>query len=140
MILGSMMSFLPALLLAGEAPAAPAVSFMRVEEQLVIRVPVQPRPRARIRWQERRGFKCLAARGVRGAMLSGQDSIDFVMRRGARLRARLDSSCEGLDFYGGFYVQTEDNRICAGRDFIRSRMGATCRIERLRLLVPKVDE
>lgn len=140
MILTSLMSFLPALLAAGQAPAAPGVRFMRVEEQWLIRVPVQPRPRARVRWHEGQGFQCLQARRVAGAMLSGPDSIDFVMRRGARLRARFDSDCKGLDFYGGLYLQTEDDRICARRDFIRSRMGATCRIERLRLLVPRVEE
>jgi hypothetical protein len=76
---------------------------------------------------------------IAGAMLSGRDSIDLVLRNRQRIRARLDSDCDGLDFYGGFYMQTEDGDVCAKRDSIRSRVGGMCRIEKFRLLVPKVD-
>ena len=71
-------------------------------------------------------------------MLSGRSSVDFIMRDRSRLRARLESNCLALDFYDGFYVQPEDHRLCMRRDVIRSRIGGECRIERFRLLEPRL--
>jgi hypothetical protein len=141
MILTGLVGLLSVLLAGSEPAAAPreGVRIMTVEERLTIRVPVAPRPRVKIRWDEEKGPKCLPAGAIAGAFLSGPDSIDFIMRRGRLIRARLDNDCEGLDFYGGFYVQPEDRRICARRDTIRSRVGASCRIDKFRSLVPKVD-
>jgi hypothetical protein len=141
MIFTGLVGLLSALLAGSEAPPAPpkGVRIMTVEERLTIRVPVAPRPRLRIRWEEEKGPKCIPAGALAGAFLSGPDSIDFILRSRRLIRARLDSNCEGLDFWGGFYVQPEDRRICARRDTIRSRAGGSCRIEKFRTLVPMVD-
>jgi len=143
MILTGLVGLLSALLANSAAPPPPAegVSVMTVEQRMIIRVPVAPRPRQRlkIRWEEEKGPKCVPAGAIAGAFLSGPDSIDFILRNRQMMRARLDSECEGLDFYGGFYVQPEDRRICARRDTIRSRVGGSCRIERFHSLVPKVE-
>jgi len=140
MILTGLVGLLSFLLAGGEAPAARAdrVSLTTIEERLTIRVPVSPRPRIRIRWEEEKGPKCLPAEGIARAFLSGPDSVDFLMRNRQLIRARLDSDCEGLDFYGSVYVQPEDHRICVRRDSIRSRAGGACRIEKFRTLVPKI--
>ena len=141
MIFTGLVGLLSALLAGSEAPPAPpeGVRIMTVEERMTIRVPVAPRPRLRVRWEEEKGPKCIPAGALAGAFLSGPDSIDFILRSRRLVRARLDSDCEGLDFWGGFYVQPEDRRICARRDTIRSRVGGSCRIEKFRTLVPKVD-
>jgi len=141
MILTGIVGLLAAMLAGSEAPPAPreGVSIMTVEERLIIRVPVAPRPRVRIRWDEEKGPKCVPAGAIARAFLSGPDSIDFVLRGRQFVRAQLDSDCEGLDFYGGFYVQPEDRRICARRDTIRSRVGGSCRIEKFHTLVPRLE-
>jgi hypothetical protein len=141
MILTGLVGLLAALLAGSEEPPATpeGVSIMTVEERLTIRVPVAPRPRIRIRWDEVKGPKCVPAVAIARAFLSGPDSIDFVLRGRQLVRAQLDSDCEGLDFYGGFYVQPEDRRICARRDTIRSRVGGSCRIEKFHALVPRLD-
>lgn len=141
MILTGLVGLLTALLASSEepSPSREGVSIMTVEERLIIRVPVAPRPRVRIRWDEEKGPKCVPAGAIARAFLSGPDSIDFVLRGRQFVRAELDSDCEGLDFYGGFYVQPEDRRICARRDTIRSRVGASCRIEKFHTLVPKLE-
>jgi hypothetical protein len=141
MIFAGLMGLLSALLAASEAPPMPAerVRITTIEERLTIRVPVAPRPRRRIRWEEEKGPKCLPAGAIAGAFLSGPDSIDFLLRDRRLVRARLDHDCGGLDFYGKLYVQPEDRRICARRDTIRSRAGTSCRIEKFRSLVPKID-
>lgn len=141
MILTGLVGLLSALLGGSEAPPAPpdTVKVTTIEERLIIRIPVAPRPRMRIRWEEEKGPKCLPADGIARAFLSGPDSIDFLMRDRQLIRARLDSDCTGLDFYGQLYVQPNDRRICARRDTIRSRVGGSCRIEKFRNLVPMVD-
>lgn len=107
-----------------------------IEDQLVIRVPVRPPP-PQLEWTERKGPKCLAPATIRGAFLSGNDHVDFLLAGHRLLRAELAEDCPALDFYEGFYLTSSDDRICAKRDAIRSRMGATCRIERFRELVNK---
>jgi len=144
MILAGLVSLLSALLTGSEGDVASrdSVRVTTIEERLIIRVPIVPRPRQRltIDWEEHKGPKCLPADSIARAFLSGPDSIDFLLRSRQLVRARLDSDCDGLDFYGQLYVQPEDDRICAKRDTIRSRMGGSCRIERFRALVPKVSQ
>jgi hypothetical protein len=141
MIFTGLIGLLSALLVGGEAPAAggEGVRIMTVEQRMTIRVPVAPRPRLKIRWEEEKGPKCVPARAIVGAFLSSPDSIDFLLRSRQIVRARLDNDCDGLDFYGQLYVEPEDRRICARRDSIRSRVGGSCRIQKFRTLVPKVE-
>jgi len=141
MIFTGLIGLLSALLAGGEAPAAggEGVRIMTVEQRMTIRVPVAPRPRLKIRWEEEKGPKCVPARAIVGAFLSSPDSIDFLLRSRQIVRARLDNDCDGLDFYGQLYVEPEDRRICAKRDSIRSRVGGSCRIQKFRTLVPKVE-
>ena len=106
-----------------------------VEQEVIMRIPVRPAPA--IEWEEHKGPKCIPAKSIRGAMLSGREHVDFVLYDRTRLRARLSEDCPALDFYNGFYLAPEDGRICAKRDGIRSRMGRSCQIERFRRLVPK---
>lgn len=132
-------AFLSSLFAAGEADRATqprAVSRVSVQEQLIVRVPVQSRPR-RFEWEERKGPKCIATSDIRGAKLSGPQSVDLMLRDRSRIRAKFDDHCPALDFYGGFYLKPEDEDLCAKRDFVRSRMGGSCRIEKFRRLTPK---
>jgi hypothetical protein len=118
----------------------PSVRQLVVERQWIVRVPVRPRPLLqRLEWTAGQGYKCVRANAIRGAFLSGQDSVDFVLRR-QRVRATLDGNCTALDFYDGFYLKTGDERVCAGRDFVHSRMGGSCRIERFQKLLPKLKD
>ncbi|WP_419827803.1 hypothetical protein [Sphingomonas sp.] len=87
--------------------------------------------------EERKGPHCIGAGEIAGAGVTAPDAVDFVLRGGERMRARLDGECTALDFYGGFYMSPgDDERICAGRDAIRTRAGGECGIERFRRLVP----
>lgn len=148
MTVAAFLAMLPILLVAatlqGEAygeEAQPAVRRHLVEEQWILRVPVRPqRPLPRLDWVEGKKFKCVPAGAIRGAMLSGPDQVDFLMPQRQRVRASFNSGCPALDFYGGFYLKTDDERVCARRDSIHSRMGGSCRIERFRRLVPKVRD
>jgi len=131
-------SAIPVLL--GLASAEPrSVSRVTIEQTTIWRIPVRPHPISPlVEWQEKKGPKCIPAADIAGAMLSGQSSVDFVFRDRSRVRALIDDDCSALDFYEGFYVQPEDDRLCVKRDEIRSRMGASCKIEKFRTLVPQL--
>lgn len=116
-----------------------SVSRLVGQEETVLRVPVQPRPiLPNIEWVESRGPNCIPVRAIRRASLSGSEKVDFVLAGRRLIRAEFDESCPALDFYGGFYLRTEDQRLCAGRDAVHSRMGGSCTIERFKQLAPKL--
>ncbi len=131
-------SLLPALLgLAAPAQTFPQVHTSFAQNEFVTRVPVRPRAApAQFVWAEADGPKCIAAKYIRGALLAGTDYVDFVMISNRRVRAKFESGCPALDFYEGFYVNSPNRLICAGRDEIHSRMGGTCSIEAFRQLLP----
>ena len=95
---------------------------------------------AQIEWIEHKGPKCIPAAAIQRAFLSGNQQVDIILVNHARVRAKLDEDCPALDFYGRFYLQPEDDRICAHRDAIHSRMGGSCMIEKFRKLVPKIRQ
>lgn len=114
-----------------------SVTRMVVSQEIILRVPVvRPRLVRPVRWTEKKGPKCIASGQIVAAALADQRSIDFLLRDRTRIRAKMDEDCPTLDFYGNFYIQPRDERICAKREEIKSRMGASCRIQRFRRMVP----
>ena len=111
-----------------------------IHDEVILRIPIRPRLSRPIEWVERKGPRCLPASLIVGAVLSGPSSIDFVMRNRQRVRAVMDSDCPALDFYGRFYLQPDDEYICAKRETIHSRVGGSCRIEKFRTLVPQYKQ
>jgi hypothetical protein len=111
---------------------------LTIRERIVIRVPRMPMATAApkpIKWKEKKGPKCVAAAGMAGALISARNQVDLVMVGGKRLRVKLDGDCRPLDYYGGFYLRpASDGMICADRDAIRVRSGASCEIDQFRLL------
>jgi len=142
MIQGTILKFVP--LLFGIIAAQPgiveqSVTRLVIQDEVILRVPVVPRALLpQIQWIERKGPKCIPAAGIQRALLSGSEQVDFVLNGRGRMRAELDEDCPALDFYGGFYLQPQDQEICAGRDAIHSRMGGSCTIESFRQLVPRI--
>ncbi len=127
------------------SPADP-IQFAQVmiREQILIRVPARVRNTPRVvvppavEWKESRGPKCVQMRSIAGATLLSPNSFDLVLRDRSRIRAKLEKRCPALDYYRGFYIDTTaDGRICAGRDFIRSRAGGECQIDRFLTLSPQ---
>ena len=110
-----------------------------VEREVIMRIPVRPRPVQPFTWEEKRGPKCIEASNIRAAALSGRETVDFVLFDRTRLRAQLSEDCPALDFYNGFYVTPEKGKLCARRDEIHSRIGRSCTIERFHRLIPRLS-
>ena len=61
------------------------------------------------------------------------------MRDRQVLTAQLERSCSPEDFYSGFYIERQDGQLCEKRDELKSRAGASCKVNRLSRLVPADD-
>lgn len=136
-----MLNFVPLLLglfAAQPGTVSQSVTRLIVQDEIILRVPVQPRPLLpETEWVEKKGPKCIPAAAIQRALLSGSEQVDFILADRARIRAQFDEGCPALDFYGGFYLQPRDERLCARRDAVHSRIGSSCTIERFKQLVPK---
>ena len=73
---------------AADTPPQQAVRTITIHDEIIMRVPIRPHPGPQIEWREKRGPRCIAAAAIAGAMLSGRNSVDFVLRDRTRLRAR----------------------------------------------------
>jgi hypothetical protein len=141
---GTILNFLPLFLgMFALQPSAlqQGVTRLVVQNEVILRVPVQPRPLVQqVEWIEHKGPRCIPATAIRRALLSGAEQVDFILANRIRVRAQFDEDCPALDFYGGFYLQPQDARLCAGRDAVHSRIGGSCTIERFKQLVPRLRE
>jgi len=126
-------------LMAGQPGAAqPAVTRLIMRNQVIWRIPVIPRaPASTIDWVEHKGPRCIPANSIRRALLYSPEQVDFILANRSRVRAKFIGNCAALDFYAGFYLQPEDGFLCAKRDSVRSRMGASCAIGKFRQLEPR---
>ena len=111
MILSTFLTLLPVLLgMLAAQPGGRAARRSRalvVQDEVILRVPVQPAPSSRIEWVEHKGPKCIPAGSIRGALLSGPSRSISCSPTGSRIRAEFDEDCPALDFYGGFYLQPQ---------------------------------
>jgi len=130
------------LVMAGAAALAGAdahkleLAQVTIQQSVIVRVPrhmvVKP-----LKWKSKKGPQCVSMAAIAGAAVVAADAIDLALKGGQRLRAEFSSRCPALDYYSGFYIlPTEDGKICADRDMIRTRSGGQCEIERFRKLVP----
>jgi hypothetical protein len=112
---------------------------LSIRERVIMRIQTlrgKRLPRAS-QWKEKKGPRCMATDMIAGAAIIQNDSVDFVVKGGTRLRAKLEDDCPALDYDGGFYLApTADRKICADRDSIHTRSGGECGITRFRSLVP----
>lgn len=124
---------------AQPAPVGTVVTRLVVQDEIILRIPLQPRPLPpNVIWVEHKSAKCIPIGAIRHALMSAPAQLDFILADHSRVRAHLDNDCPAIDFYSDFYLQPEDDRLCAGRDVIQSRMGGSCSIQSLKRLVPKL--
>jgi hypothetical protein len=139
----ALLSLVPLLLgMLAAQPGAVGQSVTRivVQDEVILRVPVQPRlVMPQIDWVEHKGPKCIPVAAIRRGLMSGPDEVDLILANRSRIRAELDEDCPALDFYAGFYLQPQDDlQLCARRDAIHSRMGGSCRIDKFKFLQPRL--
>ena len=130
---------------------APTQDQVRIEQRITIRVaPHRPQVRRNLmldlpnravspRFNEKRMGDCLTVTNIAGVQVSNNRLV-LHLRDRRMVSARLERSCRARDFYSGFYLQNStDGRLCIDRDTLQSRSGASCKLTRIRQLVPDDD-
>lgn len=135
-----------------EARRPPVQQQVRIEQRVIIRIaPSSPAARERMmaalsrrspetKFRERKLDGCIAVDSIAGVAPAEQNRLLLFMRDRQILTAALDRSCNPEDYYSGFYVErNEDGQICARRDRLQSRAGASCQVSQLNHLVAVRD-
>ncbi|WP_156842167.1 hypothetical protein [Novosphingobium aquimarinum] len=126
---------------------------VRIERRMTIRItPLSPQPRRTDmlfglpnravgpHFEERRMGKCLSVSGISGVQPNGGNRLLLFMRDQRIVSAELERACRARDFYSGFYLsQSNDGKLCVGRDTLLSRSGANCKLSSIRQLVESSD-
>ncbi len=85
---------------------------------------------------ERRMSQCVPVGGIEAVQPDGPSRLLLFMRDQRIVSAALEKGCNARDYYSGFLIdRTSDGQICAARDKLQSRTGASCTMDRLRQLV-----
>ena len=120
---------------------------VRIRQEIIIRVsPRRPNTQEMVadwrqvlpqRFEQRKIGKCLPARSIVAVQTVSPRDLVLYLSDSRMVRAQLLKTCNARDFYLGFYVEPhKDGELCAGRDTLRARNGATCKIGAIRQLVP----
>jgi len=125
---------------------------VRIEQSVTIRIaprtPGRADPRAtafdepaerrvpRPRLVEKAMAKCLPVQSVAGVQISPANRLVLYLHDSRVVSAGLDKGCNARDFYSGFYVaRTADGMMCAGRDKLQARNGASCKLGKMKQVV-----
>jgi hypothetical protein len=127
---------------------------VRIEQRVIIRISpsagaarqqmlaeLQRRGSAETTYEEQRLNGCIAVANI-AAMEPApeQNRLLLFMRDRRVLSAALERACNARDYYSGFYVErNEDGQLCARRDTLQSRAGASCKVAQLNRLVAVRD-
>ncbi len=122
-----------------------------IEQRIIIRIaprassPVDPRrnllaelPNRSVgpHFEERNMAKCVPVGGIAGVQILQSNKLTLFMRDRTIVSAGLDKGCNAQDYYSGFYVErSSDGMMCSGRDTLKSRSGASCKLGKLKQLV-----
>ena len=120
---------------------------VRIRQEIMIRVsPRRPNSQELVadwrrvlplRYDQRKIGNCLPARTIVAVQTVSSRDLVLHLSDKRMIRAQLRKSCNARDFYLGFYLEpTEDGELCVGRDTLKARNGATCKIGGIRELVP----
>lgn len=127
---------------------------VRIEQRVIIRISpgtgaareemladLQRQSPAPTTYRQEKFDGCVAVSGIAGMQPAPeQNRILLFMRDRRILSAALERACNARDFYSGFYLErNEDGQLCARRDLLQSRAGASCRVAQLNRLVAVRD-
>ena len=114
------------------APSSPAV-----REEMLARL---PRRDIATQFHEVKDDRCMPLSSIAGVAPVQPNRLLLFMRDRRILSASLDRACDAQAFYSGFYVErSEDGMMCAGRDMLKSRAGASCEVAQFNRLVAVRD-
>jgi hypothetical protein len=107
----------------------------QVREQMMADQRRQSQAATSYQWERLDG--CIAVSNIVGMEPSPEQNRLLLFMRDRRvLGAALERACNVRDYYSGFYIaRHEDGQLCARRDLLQSRSGASCKAAQLSRLV-----
>lgn len=124
---------------------------VRIERRMTIRIIPRSSPKVNLltvlpdeeianHYVEKKMGKCLPVSGIAGVQVNGPRNLILFMQDKHMITAVLERSCRARDFYSGFYLaHSDDGKLCIDRDTLLSRSGSSCKLTRIRRLVPAKD-
>lgn len=127
---------------------------VRIEERVIIRISpsnaatreqmmadIRGQSPARPTYQEEKLKGCVTVSEIAGVQPApALNRLLLFMRDRRVLSAELERACNPRDYYSGFYIErSEDGQLCAKRDLLQSRAGASCKVAKLNRLVAARD-
>ena len=127
---------------------------VRIEQRMTIRISpgttatreqmmadFRRQDRSATRYEEEKLKGCVAVSNIVGMEPAlAQNRLLLFMRDRRVLSVALERACNARDYYSGFYVErNEDGQLCAKRDLLQSRAGASCKVAQLNRLVAVRD-
>ena len=122
---------------------------MTIEQRVIVRIgPSAPMSRHAMatlspapspgRFKEKKFKGCLPIAGIAALLPYSDNRLLLYMRDRRVIGATLDKACHAEEFYSGAYItRSEDGQLCARRELMQSRTGASCEVARLNNLVPR---
>ena len=116
-----------------------AVTRLVVQDEVILRVPVAAAPaRAAIRLDRAEGPQVHSGGSDPRALLSGRSRSTSSSRTDAVFALSSTRIARRSISTAASTCSPKDERLCAHRDAIHSRIGGSCTIDRFRQLVPKI--
>jgi len=125
---------------------------VRIEQHVTIRITPSPPALRRemfatpaqsdgpVRFKEKKHDHCVAIEDIAGISPMEPNRLVLFMRNHHMLSVSLERACDADAFYLGAYVERNpDGKLCTGRDTLRARTGATCRLSAINRLVAVKD-
>lgn len=131
----------------------PRAGQVRIEQRVIVRItPSSPAARQEMMadlagrassasFREERLRGCVPLSGIVGVQPAPEQNRLLLFMRDRRiLSAVLERACSPRAYYAGFYVErSDDGQLCANRDLLQSRAGASCRVAQFNRLVAVRD-
>ena len=87
------------------------------------------------RFKEKKLKGCVPIAGIAALLPYNGNRLLLYMRDRHMVSAALEKSCHVEEFYSGAYIaRSEDGQLCARRERLQSRTGASCEVARLNRL------
>ncbi len=133
---------------------APAAQQVRIEQSITIRINPRAAPMPNVatlvaesadggaepRFYEHKAGKCLPLGAIAAVQPLSDDRLLLMLRDSRMFAAKLAKGCQAREFYSGFIVKRNaDGQVCASRDELLSRTGASCQVRGFSQLVPAGD-
>ncbi len=146
--------FAPSALQPVDPASMPVAEQVSIQQSVTIRINPRPAPMpmqtalfapgfeggSEPRFIERKFGKCLSINAIFGVQPVTNDKLLLILNDRRMVTAQLEKGCQARQFYSGFLIKRNaDGQVCASRDALQSRSGASCQVTGFRQIIQLDD-